>query len=96
MSLLSPQMSLLVQPGKLPAALVHVEQRQLLLYRFRTRLVHLLDDLEGQNDVADFAGLAVPDQFDLALVIEEQKAVLVGQRLVGFEEADDVLLFSGR
>jgi hypothetical protein len=57
------------------------------------RFVHLLDHLEGQDDVADLVGLAVPDQFDLAFVLEEQETVLVGQRLVRFEEADDLLLF---
>jgi hypothetical protein len=59
---------------------------------FDPGLVDLLDGLERQDDVADFAGLAVPDQFDLALVIEEKEAVFVVQRLVGLEVADDVLL----
>ena len=39
------------------------------------------------------AALPVPDQFHLALVLEEQKAKLVRQRLVGFQKAEDLLLF---
>ena len=35
----------------------------------RMRLVHLLDDLKGQEEVAAFAGLSVPDQLYLALVV---------------------------
>ena len=58
-----------------------------------TRLVHLLDHLEGQDDVADLRSLAVPNQFHLALVLEQQEAILLGQRLVGLDEADDLLLF---
>jgi replicative DNA helicase len=59
----------------------------------RTRLVHLLDHLEGQNDIANLAGLAVPDQFHFALVLKQQKAVLVRQGLVGFDVTDNFLLF---
>ena len=57
------------------------------------RLVHLLDHLEGQNDIADLAGLAVPDQFYLALVLKQQKAILVRQGFVSFDKTDDLLLF---
>ena len=57
------------------------------------RLVHLLDHLEGQDDARDLAALAVPDQFDLALILEQQKAVLVRQGFVRFQKADDLLLF---
>ena len=35
------------------------------------RLVHVLDDLKREDNVADLAALAVPDQFYLALVLEE-------------------------
>ena len=45
------------------------------------------------RDTADLAGLAVRDKFDLALVLEKQKAVLVRQGLVGFKKTDDLLLF---
>ena len=47
----------------------------------RPRLVHLLDHLKRQDDIADLAGLAVPDQFHLALVLEQQKAILIRQGL---------------
>jgi len=49
--------------------------------------------LEGEDDAGDLGGLAVPDELDLALVVEEQEAISIGQRPVGFEEADDFLLF---
>jgi len=39
--------------------------------------IHLLNDLKGQDDVADLAGLAIPDQFHLPLVVKKQKALLV-------------------
>jgi hypothetical protein len=37
--------------------------------------------------------LAIPDQLHLALFLEQQKAVLVGQRSLGFDEPNDHLLF---
>src|SRR3970040_1491119 len=58
-----------------------------------SRLVHLLDDLKGQDDIADLAGLTVPDQFHLALVLEEQETKLVRQGLVRLQKTDDLLLF---
>ncbi len=63
-----------------------------LLRLLGARLVDLFDGLKGENDVADLAGLAAPDQLHLALVAEEEKAVLLRQRLVRLEEADDFLL----
>jgi len=85
---------------ELAAALVQAEQEPLVLvlpFRvlrpFGPRLIDLLDDLEGEDDVADLGGLAVPDQFDLALVVEQQKAVSFRQRLVGLDETEDFLLF---
>jgi hypothetical protein len=48
---------------------------------------------EREDDVGNFARLAVPDELDLAFAAEEQEAVLLGERLVGLQEADDVLLF---
>ena len=82
-------MSLLVQPlSWRPRASVEEAGLQRRVCRLLgARLVHLLDHLKGQDDVADFAGLAVPDQLDLALVLEQQKAVLVRQRLVGFDDS---------
>ncbi len=40
--------------------------------------------LKRKHDVADVSGLAASHGFDLALVVEKQKALLIGQRLVGF------------
>jgi hypothetical protein len=77
----------LVGPAlKLPSSGV----KQTLLQRriaglLGARLIHLLDHLKRRYDVADFVGLAVPDEFHLALFFEEQEAVLIGQRLVGLD-----------
>ncbi len=60
---------------------------------FGAWFVHLLDHLKRQNDIADLAGLAVPDQFHLALVLEEHKAKFIRQRLVRLQKTDDLLLF---
>jgi hypothetical protein len=50
------------------------------VYRpFGTGLVHLFDHLKRQDDVADFVGLAVPNQLDLSLVFKQQEAVFVWQ-----------------
>lgn len=57
-----------------------------------SRLVQLPDDLEGQHDVADLPGFAVPDQLHLALFLEQQKAVLLRQRFIRFQVADNFLL----
>ena len=45
------------------------------------RLVDLLDDLKREDDVADFAGLTVPDELAFALVVEEEEAVVVREGL---------------
>ncbi len=60
---------------------------------FGARLIHLLDDLKREDNVADLAALVVPNQFHFALVLEEQKAKLVREGLVGFQKAEDLLLF---
>ena len=82
-SLLSPQMSLFVQPLSWRRA--RPGQRHSSATRvcwlLGARLVHLLDHLKGQDNAADLAGLAVPDQFDLALVLEEAKRNLSGNGL---------------
>ena len=74
-SLLSPQISLLVQPLQLAAAAV--EQVVLRRSVSAARLVDVLERLERQNGRADVAGLAVPDQLDLALVLEQEEAVFL-------------------
>ena len=52
----------------------------------------MFEGLEGQDGGADFAGLAVPDQFDLAFVVEEEEAVFLRQRLALLDELDEVAL----
>ena len=52
-----------------------------------------LDDLGRQHDIADFVGIAISDQLYLPLVSKEKKAVSVRQRFVGFQKADEFLLF---
>ena len=66
-------------------------------------LVDVFESLKGQDGGADLAGLAVPDQLDLALVGEEQEAVFLRQRLALLDELDEdallgvrkVVVFSG-
>ena len=87
----------LVGPAlELPPPLVHIEQQLLRIGTFLvalgTRFVHLLNRLKRQNDVADFIRLAVPDQLDLPFVVEQQKPILLRQRLARLQKADDVLL----
>jgi hypothetical protein len=55
------------------------KERVGLFLLFGARLVHLLNHLKGQDDVADLAALAVPDQFHLPLFLKKQKTVLVRQ-----------------
>ncbi len=43
----------------------------------RARLVHLLNHLKRQDDIADLARLAVPHQLHLPLVLKQQKAILL-------------------
>jgi len=63
---------------KLAATGVQVEQAHLQAgILFGTGLVHLLNYLKRQHDIADLAGFAVPDQFHLSFVAEKEKTVLV-------------------
>ena len=91
MSLLSPQMSLLVQPLTCRPPVSRAEF--LVVALFLPRLVNVFEGLEGQDGGADFAGLAVPDQFDLAFVVEEEEAVFLRERLALLDELDEVALF---
>jgi len=49
-------------------------------FRLGRRFVHMLQRLERQRGRAHVARLAVPHQLDLALVFEQDEAVLLGQR----------------
>jgi hypothetical protein len=53
----------------------------------------VLERLERQDGGADLAGLAIPDQLDLALVREEEEAVFLGQRLALLDELDEIAFF---
>ena len=90
MSLLSPQMSLLVQPLTCPPA--GVEAEFLVVALFLPGLVNVFEGLEGEDGGADFAGFAVPDEFDLAFVGEEEEAVFFRERLALLDELDEVAL----
>ena len=52
----------------------------------------MFESLEGENGGADFAGLPVPDEFDLAFVGEEEEAVFLWERLTLLDELDEVAL----
>ena len=56
------------------------------------RLVDVLQRLERQDGRRHLARLAVPDQLDFALVLKQQEAVLLGQRLAFGDQLDEVAL----
>ena len=90
MSLLSPQMSLLVQPFTCRPA---VSRPSSSSSRFSFRgSVNVFEGLEGEDGGADFARLAVPDELDLAFVGEEEEAVFLRERLALLDELDEVAL----
>ena len=74
----------------LPAA--GVEAEFLVVALFLPGFVDVFEGLEGEDGGADFAGLAVPDEFDLALVGEEEEAVFLRERLALLDELDEVAL----
>ncbi len=59
---------------------------------FLSRLVNVFEGLEREDGGADFAGFAVPDEFDLAFVVEEDEAVFLRQRLALIDELDEIAL----
>jgi hypothetical protein len=60
--------------------------------RFLPGFVNVFEGLEREDGGADFAGLAVPDEFDLAFVGEEEEAVFLRERLALLDELDEVAL----
>ena len=52
----------------------------------------MLQRLKGQDCSADFAGFAVPHQFDFALVGKQEEAILFRQRLALLDQLDEVAL----
>jgi hypothetical protein len=59
---------------------------------FVARLVDVLQGLEGQHGGADVAALAVPHQFHLAFVLEQDEAVFLRQGLALLDQRDEVAL----
>ena len=53
----------------------------------------MFERLERQHGRAHVARLAVPDQLDLALVLEQDEAVFLRQRLALLDQLDQVALF---
>ena len=87
-----------IVPKKIPGYAVRAWRRfrrnkLSLVALFLARLVDVLQRLKGQDCSADFAGFAVPHQFDFALVLEQQEAVLLRQRLASLDQLDQVALF---
>lgn len=114
MSLLSPQMSLLVQPlicraggveevglferfaphpVPLPIGWGEGGRRPGEGFGFFARLVNVFERLKRQDGGANLAGFAVPDEFHLALVVKEEEAVFLRQRLALLNQFDEVALF---
>ena len=70
----------------------HVVPEFFLVALFLPGLIDVFERLKGQDGGADFAGLAVPDQFDLTFVGEEEEAVFLRQWLALLDELDEVAL----
>ncbi len=83
-SLLSPQMSLFVQPvncrPRCPSNSLGWSSGCSSRGSSTCSIV-----LERENQIADLVCLAVPHQLDLALVLEEKEPVLLRQRLIGLD-----------
>ncbi len=54
----------------------------------------MFEGLKREDGGADFAGLAVPDEFNLAFVSEEEETVFLREGLALVDELDEVALFS--
>ena len=52
----------------------------------------MFEGLKGKDGGADFACLAVPDEFDLAFVLEKEEAIFLRKRLALLDELDQVAL----
>jgi len=83
----------LVRPAcKLPAPLIisYIKRLLDLCVLFLSWLIHLFDDLEGEDGGADFIRFAVPDEFDFAFFAKEEKAVGIGEGFSFLEILVDV------
>src|SRR6266853_19146 len=72
-----------------------VEGEFLVVVFFFSGFVNMLQRLEGENGGANFAGFAVPSEFNFALVLEEDEPVSLRERLAGIDEFDQVALLGG-
>ena len=52
----------------------------------------MFERLEREDGGADFARLAIPNEFNLAFVVEEDEPVFLWQRLASFNQLDEVAL----
>jgi len=80
-------MSLIVTLGQVATAGLNVVDRRLVL---SPPLVHALDYLKRQHDIAYLGRLVGPDELDLALVIEQDNVVMILQGLISVEKTKDV------
>ena len=80
----------------LDLAAAGVEAKLVISASFLPGFVNVFQRLEWQNGRTDFASLAVPDEFNLAFVIEEEEAVFLRQRLPLINELDEVTLLGIR
>ena len=88
--MLSPQISLFVQPRSWRPRLSNSSP---CVFGLGARLVDVLQRLERQHRSADVARLAVPDQLDFALVLEQDEAVFLRQGFALLDQGDQVALF---
>ena len=75
----------LVRPAfEMPAA--HVETEFLVVALLLARLVNVFEGLKRKDSGTDLAGLSVPGEFDLAFVLEEERAVFLRERFALVDE----------
>ena len=72
----------LIRPAfELPAPVIipDIERLLDLCVRFFPWLIHLFDDLEGEDGGVDFICFSVPDEFDFAFFSKEEESVGIGE-----------------
>jgi hypothetical protein len=69
-----------------------VEAELVVVALFLPGFVNVFERLKGEDGGADLAGLAVPNKFYLALVVEKDEAVFLGERLALIDELDEIAL----
>lgn len=61
---------------------------------FFARLVNVFECLKWEDGGADFACLAIPYEFNFALILEKKKAIFLGQRFSSVDQLYQIALFS--